>query len=83
MERMDVFHITWLDSQSIGEWRELDTIDGELEPTHTIGTLIAETDNSVIVALSYDPATDSVHSAKHIPHVAIIDMRLLCSIPMT
>lgn len=80
MTSLDVVHITWLDSQSVSDWSDIDAIDSELLLTHTVGCYLMSTDNSVVVALSYDPQTDGVHSVKHIPIVAIMDLWLICSI---
>ena len=77
-----VVHVSWLDSMSNCEWTYADEIEDALKVTHSVGFLVKETENSLVIALSLDPQTDSVHSFKHIPIVAIEEVRELCHIEM-
>ena len=79
---MKVVHVAWLDSMSNCEWSYIDEIEDTLKLTHSVGFLVKETDNSLVLALSLDPQTHSVHSFKHIPIVAIDEVRELCHIEM-
>jgi hypothetical protein len=80
--KLKVVHVTWLDSSAASRWEDPDS-ESELTITHSAGFLIKETENSIILALSYDPDTQEMNCYKHIPLVAIQRMRTLCTIPTT
>lgn len=67
MKSIEILHVTWVDSDSINEWSELAEIDHELKEIHTVGMLMHSTPEALYLALSYDPETDSVNAAMHIP----------------
>jgi hypothetical protein len=74
-----VVHVTWLDSSAGNGWEDPATLEA-LTLTHSVGFLIKETENSVVVAVSYDPHTEEINSYKQIPLMAIKQMRTLCRI---
>lgn len=77
---MKVVHLIWRDSESSNEWTPVEDIGEELELTHSVGLLIKETETYLLLALSFDPETESINNHKKIPRVAIEKMRTLCSL---
>jgi len=77
---MTVLHVMWLDSEGVNEWTPIDEIKDELEETHSVGLLIKESEAFLLLALSFDPATQSVHNYKKIPRTAIVKVRKLCQL---
>lgn len=80
---MKVLHISWIDSTGVADWTPVDQVGNEIKLTHSVGFLVRETENSIVLALSYDPETESVHCFKHIPIVAIEELREICQISTT
>jgi hypothetical protein len=78
MSALSVVYVTWLDSEGVNEWTPVGDITDELEETHSVGLLIRETETFLLLALSFDPATDSVHNFKKIPISAVVKVRKLC-----
>lgn len=76
---LKVVHVEWLDSTAVAVWDDPLEIE-QLPTTHSAGFLIKETNNSLVLALSFDPDTAEVNSYKQIPLAAIKKMRTLCKI---
>lgn len=75
---MTVLHVTWLDSESECEWTPIEVLPDSLDLTHSVGLLIKETEDFLLLALSFDPGTDSINNFKKIPKPAIKERRTLC-----
>lgn len=75
---MTVLHLIWLDSESECEWTPIEALSETLDLTHSVGLLIKETEDFVLLALSFDPGTESVNNFKKIPRSAIKERRTLC-----
>jgi hypothetical protein len=80
---LSVLHVIWRDSEASIDWTPVSEVSEELDVTHTVGLLIKETESFLLIALSYDPATESIINTKKIPRSAIEKVRKLCSIKMT
>ena len=77
---MKVVHVRWLDSEAAGEWLEIKDQVRPLSLTDSVGMLIAETENSIVLALSRDSETESILCHQHIPITAIEEIRTLCHV---
>lgn len=80
MKTIEVLHVEWIDSDAISEWSELSQIDHEMKEIHTVGMLIHSTPEALYLALSYDPETESVNAAMHIPRGCIKKVKPLWTI---
>lgn len=80
MRKLPAVHIQWKDSEASNEWTPTADVTDVLETTHTVGLLIKETDEFLLVALSFDPATESINSFKKIPRAAIVSTKTLTKI---
>jgi hypothetical protein len=80
MSSMKVYHIEWLDSETLEGWTALSDVEAELSVTHTIGFLIHESNEFLLVAHSYDPGTESTNGLITIPKAAIKKSRTLCRV---
>lgn len=80
MRTIEVLHVTWVDSSAIGEWTQLGEVSNKLETIHTIGMLIDSTPETLFLALSYDPETESVNAAMHIPRACVKEIRTVWTI---
>jgi len=83
MINLPVIHVMWRDSESSNEWTPLNEVTPELDLTHTVGFLVKEEESFLLLALSYDPGTESINGYKKIPRSAIEKTRKICSIKMT
>jgi len=78
-----VVHLIWLDSEACAEWTELNSVSNTLNITHSVGLLVKQSEDFILLALSYDPETESINGFKKIPRAAIKDVRTLCSLKMS
>lgn len=76
---MKCVHVAWVDSQTDNGWDGFEPSD-KLDLCHTVAFLVAETEHYVVVAHSYDPATDEWNGRMSIPICAIVELRVLCRI---
>jgi len=75
--KFSIVHIVWRDSEASNDWTPTADITNELDTTHTVGILLRETETFLLVALSYDPSTESVNGFKKIPLSAIEGVKTL------
>lgn len=75
---LPVVHVTWRDSEAENSWTPISEVSEELDLTHTVGFLIKETESHLLIALSYDSATQSINCFKRLPRACIEEMRILC-----
>jgi hypothetical protein len=75
--KLSVVHIVWLDSEASNEWTPVGDVTGVLDTTHSVGLLIREDESFLLVALSYDPSTESINGYKKIPRTAIESVKVL------
>lgn len=80
---LPVVHIIWIDSEANTGWTKRKKLAKTLERSHSAGFLMDDTPEIVTLAVSFDPETDSVNNYKYIPKGAILEMRILCLIPLT
>lgn len=73
-----LIHIQWIDSCSEIGWEEYSEPAEQI--THTMGILINETNNYVIIAHSFDPSTNEWNGRICIPNCAIKDLKVICQI---
>lgn len=64
--------IRWLDSEGVNEWTPIEDISDHLDVTYSIGFLVKEAEDHILIALSWDPETKSIHNYKKIPRAAIL-----------
>lgn len=72
--------IRWIDPHSEDEWQPADDLRHSFDLVNivTVGRLIHETDERLVVALNYDPNADSVSCSMIIPKSAIVDRQDFC-----
>lgn len=68
-----IIRITWRDATGVDEgWLDLeDVLKQNLSTIHTVGMLIADTDEYVTIALSYDEDNKNIAGYLTIPRVCI------------
>ena len=69
MNRAEYFE--WVDSKFLYGWEHPDCLAGEPTTIRTVGFLIEEDDNKIIVSTSISDATNNVANAMVIPKCAI------------
>lgn len=77
---LKIVHVQWIDANATCAWTEVSEIGRSSELTHTVGFLIEETDQMLIVAATYDPSTNAINAYMHIPQVCVKECRKLCQI---
>lgn len=77
-----VVHVVWVDSDASAEWTSLEDLEREIKLTHSVGFYVEETESCLIIALSFDPDTESVNNYLRIPHEAVKELKTLCRIKM-
>lgn len=78
---MKVIHVEWIDSYAEIGW-EPANLNEHQHVTHSVGILMNEGENYLVVANSYDPTTDEWNGRISIPNVSILETRTLCHIQM-
>lgn len=76
---MRVVHIEWIDSHTDTGWDAFTHTDA-FDLCHTVGFILDETEHYIIVAHSFDPATDEWNGRISIPLCAVKNVRTLCRI---
>lgn len=76
---MRIVHVQWLDSQTDIGWDSFNHTD-DFDLCHTVGILCGETEHYLIVANSFDPATNEFNGRISIPLCSIKEVRNLCRI---
>lgn len=82
MNSLTVVHLTWIDSESINEWCELEELNYSFSEVHSVGILIFEDEEKFILSVSYDAASDSANGIMLIPKAAVRKVETLCTIQM-
>ena len=80
---LKVVLVSWFDSMGILEWTPIEDVESVLQLTYSCGFLVKESENCIVLALSYDEQTESVHNFIHIPILCIEEVRELCLPKMT
>lgn len=69
---MKVVCVRWLNSEGVNEWTPTEEITDKLDVTYSVGLFVREGEDHILLALSWDPETKSVHNHKKIPKAAIL-----------
>lgn len=79
-----VVYVEWIDSESDNEWTPLAEVTGTaLTLTHSVGLLVHDSADLIVLALSYDSGTESINGFMTIPRSAVRKMRTLCRLAMS
>lgn len=74
---IDPWMIVWNDAHSLDEWTSRSALMGSLSPIVSIGILISDTKESVVLALNYDLDNDLTSCVMTIPQGMIISKKKL------
>lgn len=69
--KLQVVHVEWVDSEAVGEWTELTEASHDLGLIHTVGMLIHQDSDSLLVASTYDGVREAVNASIWIPRGCI------------
>lgn len=78
-----IVHVQWVDSQSQNGWHDLSDLELERSITHSVGLLITDNKEYIVVAHSFDPETDHYNGIMRIPKACILKTRTICRVTMT
>lgn len=78
--RMKVVHVEWVDSEASVGWEPRSSITSTPLIAPTVGFLMKETDEFLLVAHSYDSVNDHFNGGIKIPIVSIVTITVLCGI---
>lgn len=77
---MKVVHVEWVDSESSMGWESLAEIESTPLIAHSVGFLLKECMDFVMLAHSYDFENEHYNGAIRIPKCSILKMSTLCGI---
>jgi hypothetical protein len=80
---MRVAHIEWIDSEADIGWEKPEYESDWLGRCHSVGFVVAETDNYVVLANSVESDHGECNGRISIPRSSILKMRTLCQIKTT
>lgn len=63
-----VVKVTWYDAESHDEWEDIEDTNRKIRPIETVGFLIDETDDEIVLAQNYDPSNQKVSMVMVIPN---------------
>jgi hypothetical protein len=72
--------VDWTDAESEDSWSDLSTFDGVLPVVRTVGFLLIDSQDSIVVAQNFDPKNTQVSMVMTIPKGMIIrrmDLRVV------
>lgn len=81
MKELRVIHVQWIDSETDDGWEGLPD-DQYLRPVHTIGILLKEAKDHILISNSFDPDSHFSNGRIVIPLCAIKNVRTICHIKL-
>lgn len=75
--KISVEAIFWIDPHSIDEWRNIEDIDLSHIAMRSVGQVIREDNNSILMSLNYDPENESVSCSMVIPKHTIVKREIV------
>ena len=69
--------VTWLDAESSDDWEDIKGPNRELRPIISIGHMIEEYDDRIVIAMSIDNYNERCSMVKTIPSFWIEDLEFL------
>lgn len=73
---MKVCMVHWIDPTVLTDWTSVDQLSMEMDVIVSVGLVIKESDEAVVLALSYDESVDRVNCVKIIPKSLIVTKRV-------
>ena len=73
--------VDWVDSASYDRWIKPRDLDHTIEVCHTVGWIVAETEDVLTVAADWGQESQSVSGVMFIPKAAILKRRRLVGVP--
>lgn len=80
MKVLEVIHCVWIDSESDNSWRPLEELDEAMTEIHSVGFLVHQDFERYVLAVSFDPDTQSANGIMHIPRAAVKKVKPVCAI---
>lgn len=77
MKPGDFVFVTWLDPLSEDGWVHRDEVNIKPSVIHTVGILVTNTDDMIVVSLNHDTDQDNLSCFMAIPKCIIQNMRVL------
>lgn len=74
---IQVVHVTWVDSEALGEWQALGGLTHKHEEIQTVGMLVHSDADTYLIASTYDGESDSINAAIWIPRACVRTVRPL------
>jgi hypothetical protein len=80
MRVIEVVHLIWVDSEVGDSWTEISSLAEPLTDIHAVGFLIHQDEERYVLAVSFDPDTESANGIMHIPRAAVKKVKPVCAI---
>ena len=71
LKEYPVVRVVWYDAESSDDWQDVEGINRTVRPIRTVGYLIEETDDHIVVAQNHDPHNGKISMIMTIPNVWI------------
>lgn len=75
--KLQIVHVRWVDSATLGEWEDLADVDNELQMIDTVGLLVHQDSDVMLIASTYDNTREAINAAIWIPKCCVKHVRPL------
>jgi hypothetical protein len=75
--KLQIVHVRWVDSASLGQWEDLADVDNEIHMIDTVGLLVHQDSDVMLIASTYDNEREAINAAIWIPKCCVKHVRPL------
>jgi hypothetical protein len=76
-KRNSLVSVSWIDAESVDDWTFFGEVCDELPPVITVGLVIKQTKEIIIIACNHDTKNDSYSCIMKIPIGMVTEIKLL------
>lgn len=69
--------VIWVDAESNDLWEDIDDLDHKPKEIITLGHMMKDDDDSILVAMNLDPENESVSMTMTIPTQFIVSLKII------
>jgi hypothetical protein len=74
---MKVVYVEWMDASADNTWTHIEHVEAPTKLTNTVGFLVKETEEFVILAHTYDEETAHVNGVMNLPIEMVRTLRVI------
>ncbi|HYE73564.1 MAG TPA: hypothetical protein VEF04_09535 [Blastocatellia bacterium] len=80
MAKFEVHWVRWVDAEAEAEWKHFSKIDMEVIPVETVGIVVKENDEMLVLGLSFDPTNNEYNGLFYIPKGMVLSRSVVLQV---